>query len=76
MWEGYKLKISIDDNSKELIIRGNKMGLEYLSECCLSVIGKEGTPADHYHLLEGFENLAAGSIPTIVCYSDNDEDYK
>ncbi|MFH1228484.1 MAG: hypothetical protein V1701_11370 [Planctomycetota bacterium] len=75
MWKDYKLKISIDKNSKELIIRGNKKGLEYLSGCCLSVIGKEGTPADHYHLMEGFENLAPSSIPTVICYSDIDSDY-
>ncbi|MEW6026591.1 MAG: hypothetical protein AB1599_04790 [Planctomycetota bacterium] len=75
MWKGYKLKIVLDKKSNEIVIMGNKNGLEYLANCCTRIIGKTD-PSGHMHFMEGFENLAPDSIPAVVCYSDNDDDYK
>ncbi len=75
MWPDYKLKIVLDKKTNEIVIMGDKRGLEYVSECCLNVIGKED-PSGHYHLMPQFENVTANSIPTVLIYSDNADDYK
>lgn len=75
MWADYKLKIVLDKKTNELIIIGDKQGLEYVSECCLNAIGHED-PSGHYHLIPEFENVTPDSVPTIIVYSDHDEEYQ
>ena len=72
---GWKLKVSYDDKEKELWVRGNKEGLEFLANCCLGVIGKTD-PSGHIHLEWQMNNLMEGSVPIRLEFSENPEDYK
>lgn len=73
MQSDYKLKITFNNKDpNQITIAGNKKGLEYLANCCLSIIGKEG-PGGHFHLNKEDGNLLPGSIPTVLIYSDNNE---
>lgn len=57
------LKITVEDG--EIWIRGNKEGLEYLSDCCVRIIGKHD-PSGHFHFMPEMGNLAKGSIKTRI----------
>ncbi len=70
-----KLKIMYKAKSGEISILGNKKGLEFLSDCCIRIIGKND-PSGHFHLTPEMNNLAEGSTPTIIEYSDRPEDYE
>jgi ribosomal protein S27AE len=70
----WKLKITYDDKKKEIWIKGNKNGLEFLASCCLSIIGKID-PSGHIHLQWQMNNLMEGSVETRLEYSDDPEDY-
>jgi hypothetical protein len=71
----WKLKVTYDKKNKEIWIRGDKKGLEFLSDCCLGIIGKTD-PSGHIHLMPEMNNLLEGSIETRWEYSDYPEDYK
>jgi len=70
-----KLKITYNEKKKEVCIIGNKYGLEYLANCCLSVIGKTD-PAGHFHLMPQMNNLSKGSLNTIIEYSKHPREYE
>jgi len=65
-----KLKITYNKENKEILIKGNKDGLEFLSDCCLRIIGKSD-PSGHIHLMPEMNNLIKGSINVIIEYTDN-----
>ena len=69
----FKLKITKDKG--EIWIRGNKKGLEYLSEICLRVIGKTD-PSGHFHITPEMGNASAGSEPALLEFSEKDEHYE
>ena len=73
--EDMKLKITRKDENGEILILGNRKGLEFLSDCCIRVIGKND-PSGHFHLMSQMNNAIEGSTPTIIKYSDRDEDYE
>lgn len=68
-----KLKIIYNSGQDKIYISGNKEGLEFLADCCLSVIGKSD-PAGHIHLEWQMNNLLAPSTETILEFSDKPED--
>ena len=67
---GIPLKITFD--GREIRIVGNKDGLQYLADCCISIIGQAG-PGAHWHLLPQMNNLLEGSIATAIEYSETPE---
>ena len=68
----HRLKVSIED--EEVVVRGDRAGLEMLSQACLSVIGKYN-PGGHEHFEWQNDRLLGGSVPLLVVYSDADEDF-
>jgi hypothetical protein len=66
------MKIRTTFNQNEIEIAADKEGLKYLSDICLKLSNlsesEAMTPANHYHLLEGFRNLEKGSISTVILY--------
>ena len=71
--KGARLKITLEDG--EVVIRGDKGGLEYVANVCQRVIGKHD-PSGHVHLEWHMNNLCEGSVPAVVQYTDDDEDDK
>lgn len=69
-----KLKITIDKETKEVWIKGDKSGLEYLADCCLRIIGKKD-PSGHILLQWQMNTLMEGSVESRLEYSDDPEDY-
>jgi hypothetical protein len=57
---GFKLNVTTDDN--EIIIRGNKAGLSFLSEACAKVIGKTDA-SGHIHVSPEMGNASELSKP-------------
>jgi len=68
-----KIKITYDKEKNEITILADAAGLRYLSNIFLRIIGKT-TPAGHWHLMEGMNNLEKGSINTLIAYSKNLEE--
>ena len=58
-----RLKVAIRDG--EVVIRGDRAGLESLARACLSIIGKHD-PGGHYHFEWQMNNLLEGSDPMVV----------
>lgn len=67
--------LKISKQGDEISILGNKEGLEYLSSICLAIIGKTD-PSGHWHIMPEMNNASAGSLPTVVSFSDNEADYR
>jgi hypothetical protein len=65
-----KSKINISYKDNEVVIEGNKEGLEYLSEICnkLSHLSEESanTPANNFHISRNMNNAEEGSLPLII----------
>ena len=63
-------KIKIIKNNHEIEIIGNREGLKWLADICLSMseISDEEakTPANHYHIADYMNNAEEGSIPLII----------
>jgi len=72
--DGWKLKVTFDPKEQRVTILGNAKGLEFFAGCCLAVIGKTD-PSGHIHLEWQMNNLVQGSTPTLVEFSDDEEDY-
>ena len=70
-----RLKITYDEKQKEIVILGDKNGLEFLSDCCLRIIRKTD-PSGHLHFMSEMNNVTKGSASMIIEYSDDPEDYK
>ncbi len=66
-------KIRISYEGSEIIIEGNKDGLEFLSEICqrLSKLSEAeaSTPGNHYHILGEMGNAQRGSVPLVIIYN-------
>ena len=73
-----RLKITYDKNDSEIVIMGNKEGLEFLTGCIKKVIEKGESKSEHkhYHLQWQMNNLDAGSVETELVFSDDAEDYE
>jgi len=67
------LRITYDENEKEIEIAGNSEGLKYLAYYCKRIIGKT-TPAGHIHLTKDIEDLTPDSIDTILIYDPDLEE--
>lgn len=63
-----KIKITYNKEKKLISILADADGLKYLSDICLSIIGKD-TPAGHFHLMRRMGNLEKGSIDTEIIFS-------
>lgn len=72
--EDGRIKIRFDKDKKEILVMGDKKGLEFLASCCLSIIGRN-TPAGHIHLMKDMNNLKKGSVNTVIIFSDDPEDF-
>jgi hypothetical protein len=70
--KGHRLQVTIDDG--EVIVRGDKAGLELLAHRCLGVIGKHD-PGGHQHFEWQDGTLLEGSVAMVVEYADGDEDF-
>ncbi len=66
---GHRLRVSMDDKSREITIEGNAAGLDFLAEICRVVIG-QAPGANHYHLGEAFGTLEPSSFDLIVTYRE------
>ena len=73
--EPRRLKITLDKESGEIWIRGNKAGLEYLASGCLKIIGKTD-PSGHILLQWQMNNLLEGSTETRLEFTDDEEDFR
>jgi len=73
--KNWKLKITYNEKEGDILITGNKIGLEFLASCCLRIIGKND-PSGHIHLQWQMNNLIDGSTETVLEYSDHPDDYK
>jgi len=69
------LKIIYNPKDDRILLLGDKAGLEFLSNCCLSVIGKHD-PSGHIHLEWQNNNLVEGSTETILEFSNDPDNYK
>lgn len=67
-----KLKTHYDAATNEITVIGNSEGLQFLSQICTRIIGKEG-PAAHWHFSQEFNNLLPGSTPMVVCHFEEVE---
>ena len=65
-----RLKITYDN--REIRIRGDKEGLQYLADCCTRIIGKKDL-SGHFHLMPEMNNLMEGSVKTLIEYMENPE---
>ena len=61
---GWKLQITLNKKKNEILILGDRAGLEYLAGCCLGVIGKTGANG-HIMLDSLMYNLSSGSTPAL-----------
>ncbi len=68
--KGHRLSIYYNNKEKQIEIIGNKPGLEYLSEVCLSIIGKKG-PSAHWHLLRSTNTITQDSIDTVIYFEED-----
>ena len=75
MKKGWKLKATFNKKENEIWIRGNSEGLEFLSNCCLSIINKKD-PSGHIHLEWQMGNLLEDSVAIRLEFSDDNKDYK
>ena len=75
MTENNRKRLKITRHNNEIQILGNKEGLEYLSKICLSVIGKTD-PSGHWHFMPEMNNVSPGSEPTVIAFSDDEDDYE
>ena len=64
---GHRLRVFLDEKTKEVHIEDNRPGLEYLIACCRAVIDQPPEP-HHCHLADYFDNLETGSLNLIVCF--------
>lgn len=62
-----KIKIEYFEKPREIVITADADGLQYLSEVCQRLIGKQG-PAAHWHLMADMGSLEVGSIDTRICF--------
>lgn len=69
---GWKLFVSQSQGHPEIIIRGDKAGLQFLAQCCLSVIGRKD--ASNHILIEPLMyNASRGSVPITICFDEDGE---
>lgn len=71
--ETFRLKVTREDG--EIWIRGNRKGLEYLSQASAKIIGKTD-PSGHIHISPVMNNSAPGSEAVRLEYSDDPKDYE
>ncbi len=55
-------QLSITKPEDEVVIQGNRAGLEFLADVCRKVIGKPD-PSGHIHIRPEMGNASSGSIP-------------
>ena len=67
---GHRLRVSLDEKTREIEIEGNKAGLEYLAAVCLSMLGQPPGP-NHWHFGEAFATLDEKSLDLIICYRED-----
>jgi hypothetical protein len=61
------VEIEADASAREIVIRADAKGLEYLADVCARLIGKSG-PAAHWHLSAEMGTLTKGSINTVIAF--------
>lgn len=66
----HRLRVFLDEKTKEVNIEGNRAGLEYLAAVCLSVVNQPPGP-NHWHLGKSFDTLDQHSLDLIVCYRED-----
>ena len=71
----HRLRAFVDEHTREVIIEGNRAGLEYLAAVCQSVIG-QAAGANHWHLGEAFETLDPQSLDLLICYRAEFESFE
>ncbi|KPK89481.1 MAG: hypothetical protein AMJ94_12050 [Deltaproteobacteria bacterium SM23_61] len=63
-------KIKILNTGNEIEIIGNREGLKWLADICISMSeitdDEAKTPANHYHIADYMNNAEEGSIPLII----------
>lgn len=70
----HRLRVFSEEHGGEVIIEGNRAGLEYLAAVCLGVIGQPAG-ANHWHLGEAFETLTPQSLDLLICYQEESENF-
>jgi hypothetical protein len=72
---GARLRVDLNGEGREVEIKGSRLGLQALAAVCsgLAELTNEEllTPANHYHLDENFWGTDKGSIPLIICCSED-----
>jgi hypothetical protein len=67
---GWKLQVSSGKRSGEIRIVGDRAGLEFLAQCCLSVIGRKDA-SNHVLIDPLMYNASKGSIPISLCFDED-----
>jgi hypothetical protein len=70
----HRLRVFLNEKTREINIEGNRAGLEYLAAVCWSVMGQSPGP-NHWHLGEAFETLDPQSLDLIICYQEEFETF-
>jgi len=65
-------QLSITKPEDEVIIQGNRAGLEFLADVCRKVIGKTD-PSGHIHISPEMGNTSPGSIPIRIEFTEADK---
>ena len=74
---GARMRVILKERSgtREVVIEGNRRGLKALAAICsgLAALTAEQllTPANHYHLDEDFWGTEKGSVPIVICCSED-----
>jgi hypothetical protein len=69
MKSDFELNVTTEDD--EVVIRGNRAGLSFLSEACAKVIGKTD-PSGHIHISPAMGNASESSKPLRIEFTEED----